>query len=109
MTGNGSTILTVGTLLSRAQDQGMRVRALVQGEWLEGVPVASDSHGVVLDHPDEGQYLVRLEAVMAVHYVRHPQAEEPAAATRVEQDEPTVRTGYAATSRPAVGPGRGDD
>lgn len=108
MTGNGSTILTVGTLLSRAQDQGMRVRALVQGEWLEGVPVASDSHGVVLDDPEEGQYLIRLEAVMAIHYVRHPQAEEPSA-TRVEQEEPTARTGYAAATRPAVGPGPGGD
>lgn len=107
MTSNGSTILTVGTLLSRAQDQGMRVRALVQGEWLEGVPVASDSHGVVLDDPQEGQYLIRLEAVTAVHYVRHPQHEEPPAPTRAEQEETTARTGYAATPRPAVGPGRG--
>jgi hypothetical protein len=105
---HGSTIFTVGTLLNRAQDQQMPVRALVQGNWLEGTPVASDSHGVVLDNPDEGQYLIRLDAITAVVYLRSPLTEDeqppaPAHTTATQTEEQRdVRTGYAPTARPAV-------
>ncbi|WP_104106715.1 hypothetical protein [Nocardioides sp. 616] len=113
MATHGSTIFTVGTLLNRAQDQGMPVRTLVQGNWLEGVPVASDSHGVVLDNPDEGQYLIRLDAITAVVYLRDPRTEDepapsaPTAHAAAQQDERDVRTGYAPSARPAVEAGAG--
>jgi len=70
MSGKGrSTLFTVGTLLRRAEDQGTYVRVLVQGAWLEGVPVGSDSMGVILDSP-HGQSLVRTELVAAVQFDR---------------------------------------
>ena len=62
-----STIFTVGTLLSRAQDAGVPVRVLVEGNWIAGTPVDSDGHGVVIDSP-EGQVLVRMGAISAVAY-----------------------------------------
>ncbi|MGN0065858.1 MAG: hypothetical protein ACI379_16605 [Nocardioides sp.] len=64
-----STLFTVGTLLRRAQDQGVSVRALVEGQWVDGVPVAADSMGVILDAPD-GQTLIRTEAITAVRFQR---------------------------------------
>ena len=36
MSGKGSTLFTVGTLLRHAQDAGAPVRLLVQGTWLDG-------------------------------------------------------------------------
>ncbi len=74
-----STIFTVGTLLSRAQDAGVPVRVLVEGNWIDGTPVDSDGHGVVLDSP-AGQVLVRMGAISAVAY----------APVVVEDEEPPV-------------------
>lgn len=73
-----STLFTVGTLLRRAQDQGVSVRALIDGQWVAGVPVAADSMGVILDAP-EGQTLVRTEAITAVQFQRGA-LEDPAPA-----------------------------
>lgn len=86
MSGRGSsTLFTVGTLLRRAQDQGTSVRALVEGQWVEGVPVAADSMGVILDAPD-GQTLVRTEAITAVQFQRGALEDpEPAPAQHAEE------------------------
>jgi hypothetical protein len=62
-----STLFTVGTLLSRAQDAGTPVRVLVEGVWVAGTPVESDGHGVILDGPS-GQFLVRTNAITVVAY-----------------------------------------
>ena len=82
-----STIFTVGTLLSRAQDAGVPVRVLVEGNWIGGTPVDSDGHGVVLDSP-LGQVLVRMGAISAVAYapvvVEDP--EPPADVTPVSEE-----------------------
>jgi hypothetical protein len=86
-----STLFTVGTLLSRARDGGAVVRVLVEGHWIEGVPVQSDGHGVVIDGP-EGSFLVRMEAVSAVSF---PQAPEPAAPPA----EPRARAHPAGSAR----------
>lgn len=69
MTKISSTMLSVGTLLRRAEDTGAHVRVLVQGSWLEGRVIGCDGMGAVLD-ADDGQSLVRLDTVSAVTFQR---------------------------------------
>jgi hypothetical protein len=64
---SSSTLYTVGTLLSRACDAAMPVRVLVEGNWLDGVPVSYDGHGVLLDSL-HGQFLVRVESISVVAF-----------------------------------------
>jgi hypothetical protein len=60
---------TIGTALSRAHDEGHAVEVLVEGHWLTGRIVGSDSMGVVLeDGPDH--CVVRLERITAVRVRR---------------------------------------
>ena len=68
-----STMLSVGTLLRRAEDTGAEVSVLVADSWLEGRVIGYDGLGAVLDDGD-GQALVRLDAVTAVRF-RHAQME----------------------------------
>jgi hypothetical protein len=70
MSGKGSTLFTVGTLLRHAQDAGAPVRLLVQGTWLDGRIVGADSLGVVLDDGNTQQVLVRLDSIVAVSFSR---------------------------------------
>jgi hypothetical protein len=70
MSGKGSTLFTVGTLLRHAQDAGAAVRLLVQGTWLDGRIVGADGHGVVLDDGNSQQVLVRLDSIVAVSFSR---------------------------------------
>jgi hypothetical protein len=69
MTKISSTMLSVGTLLRRAEDTGARVSILVEGNWLEGRVIGCDGLGAVLDEGD-GQALVRLDSVTAVRFQR---------------------------------------
>jgi hypothetical protein len=90
MSGRGSsTLFTVGTLLRRAQDTGVSVRALVEGQWVEGVPVAADSMGVILDDA-QGQTLVRTEAITAVKFQRSALEDQPPAHDPAPADEQIV-------------------
>ncbi len=112
MASQGSTIFTVGTLLNRAQDQGIPVRVLVEGVWIEGVPVASDGHGVIIDHEVDGQYLVRTTAITVVLYVRpDDEAPEPRPIDHQRRARAAAREaareGYAPTARKAVSAGSG--
>jgi hypothetical protein len=75
MTKLSSTMLSVGTLLRRAEDTGAEVSVLVTGSWLEGRVIGCDGLGAVLDDGD-GQALVRLDAVTAVRFCR-AQVERP--------------------------------
>ena len=75
MTKISSTMLSVGTLLRRAEDTGAEVSVLVAGSWLEGRVIGCDGLGAVLDDGD-GQALVRLDAVTAVRF-RRAQVEHP--------------------------------
>ncbi|MET1059944.1 MAG: hypothetical protein ABWX84_10115 [Nocardioides sp.] len=80
---SSSTLYTVGTLLSRAKDAAMPVRVLVEGNWLDGVPLNSDGHGVLLDS-GHGQFLVRLESISVVAFDPAPRTNEsPVPAPRV--------------------------
>ncbi len=69
MTKISSSMLSVGTLLRRAEDTGAPVTILVQGAWLEGRVIGCDGLGAVLDGED-GQALVRLDSVTAVRFQR---------------------------------------
>jgi hypothetical protein len=86
-----STIFTVGTLLSRAQDAGVPVRVLVEGNWIGGTPVDSDGHGVVIDSP-AGQVLVRMGAISAVAYapVVVEDQEQPVDVTPAAEEPPSA-------------------
>jgi len=65
-----STMLSVGTLLRRAEETGAEVRVLVEGCWLDGRVVGCDGLGAVLDDGNGQQALVRLESVAAVTFSR---------------------------------------
>ncbi|GAB3033539.1 hypothetical protein GCM10011376_30620 [Nocardioides flavus (ex Wang et al. 2016)] len=69
MTKVSSTMLSVGTLLRRAEDTGAQVSVLVQGTWLEGRVIGCDGLGAVVDD-GEAQALVRLDSVTAVRFRR---------------------------------------
>ena len=70
MTKMSSTMFSVGTLLRSAEDTGAEVKVLVQGEWLVGRVLGCDGHGAVLDGGEDGQFLVRLDSVVAVKFSR---------------------------------------
>ena len=70
MTKISSTMLSVGTLLRRAEETGTEVRVLVQGSWLDGRVIGCDGMGAVLDDGNGQQVLVRLDSVIAVAFSR---------------------------------------
>ena len=70
MTKISSTMLSVGTLLRRAEDTGTPVKILVEGYWIEGHVLGCDGLGAVLDDGAGNQSLVRLDQVAAVTFSR---------------------------------------
>ena len=61
-----STVYSMGTALSRAHDNGTDVEVLVGGQWLAGMVVAYDGHGVVLEGADRTHAVIRMESIQAV-------------------------------------------
>ena len=60
-----SMLYTIGTALDRAHQQGQPVDLLVEGAWVTGRVVATDSQGVVLqDGPSH--LIVRLDRIALV-------------------------------------------
>ncbi|HEX2893119.1 MAG TPA: hypothetical protein VHO29_03850 [Marmoricola sp.] len=57
---------TIGTALERARERGLLVEVLVDGHWLEGLVVASDGHGIVLENGGDDHCVIRLERVAVV-------------------------------------------
>jgi hypothetical protein len=66
MTALSSMQYTIGTALDRAKQGGLYVELLVENHWLEGLVVAADGHGVVLDNEGRDHCVVRLERISAV-------------------------------------------
>ena len=66
MVATSSMQYTIGTALGRAQEGGLLVEILVDNQWLDGLVVAVDGHGVVLDNESRDHYVVRLERISAV-------------------------------------------
>ena len=62
----GSSILTVGSALNRAEQDQARVEVLVQGQWIAGYVQGVDSHGAVLAGEGSEISVVKLELVAAV-------------------------------------------
>ena len=58
---NSSILYTIGTALSRAQENDVPVQVLVEGEWLSGRVAAVDGHGLVLHSDDLEHSVVRVE------------------------------------------------
>jgi len=63
---SGSTIYTMGTALSRAEQLGIQVEVLVGGEWLSGCIAGNDGVGLVLTSNREEHSVVRIESINAV-------------------------------------------
>lgn len=63
----GSTmLLTVGTALDRAKEEGLVVRVNVSGEWVTGRVINSDGHGVAILEQSGDLCVVRHDSVMGV-------------------------------------------
>jgi hypothetical protein len=89
---NGSTILTIGTALSRAEQAGATVSALVQGQWISGRVLGIDGHGVVLANGEGESAVLRLEHV-AVIRIEDAAIEEPTPETQEKQQVFTMGAG----------------
>ena len=63
---SSSILYTIGTALSRAQENDVPVQVLVEGQWLSGRVAAVDGHGLVLHSDDLEHSVVRVERVSAV-------------------------------------------
>lgn len=66
MSTGSSMQYTIGTALERAREGGLLVEVLVDNHWLDGLVVASDGLGVVLDNEGRDHCVVRLERISAV-------------------------------------------
>ena len=58
-----SSVLTIGSALTRAQQDEIEVAVLVQGEWFHGQVQGLDGHGLVLDDGQGHDLIVRLDHV----------------------------------------------
>lgn len=72
-----TTILTVGTALRHAHDQGAPVHVLVGTTWLDGTVDDVDGEGVVLSSPDGERTVVRIAGITAVRIRRAAEASRP--------------------------------
>ncbi len=61
-----SMLLTVGHAIDRAKEQGMTVRMNVGGDWITGVIVSSDGHGVAMLEPNGELCVARHDAISCV-------------------------------------------
>jgi hypothetical protein len=61
-----STLYTIGTALSRAQDSEVAVELLVTGQWIHGHVSALDGHGVVLHGTNDELSIIRMGSIDAV-------------------------------------------
>jgi len=86
-----STLLTVGHAIDRAKDQGVTVRMNVGGEWVTGVIVSSDGHGVAMLEPSGELCVARHDAISCVRLPYGTAAEDESERT---------------TSRPGPAPSR---
>ena len=89
---NGSTVLTIGTALSRAEQAGASVSALVQGQWISGRVLGIDGHGVVLANGEGESAVLRLEHI-AVIRIEDAAVAEPEDAQDQEQQVFTMGAG----------------
>ena len=108
MTKMSSAMLSVGTLLRRAEDTGAEVSVLVQGSWIRGRVLGCDGFGAVLDEGD-AQSLVRLESVKAVRFQRAEVEDADLGDVRAHgtADRGPIEAGPVSVPRPASGGAHG--
>ena len=70
MSYDSSMIYTMGTALSRAQEDHTHVEVLVEGVWLSGSVVLHDGVGVVLDSGEE-HAVVKVDRIGAIRVRGH--------------------------------------
>jgi hypothetical protein len=88
-----STLYTIGTALSRAEQLGTPVEVLVAGQWLSGRIVATDGMGLVLNSEDEEHSVVRMESISAVRiFTPAPVGPQIAAAEAIARPMPCPRS-----------------
>jgi hypothetical protein len=77
-----SMMYTMGTALNRAMDFDIPVQILVGGQWLSGMILAVDGHGVVIDNGGTEHAVIKVEHISAVKLMAMaPMREEIAVAT----------------------------
>ncbi len=74
-----SMLLTVGSALDRAKEDGLVVRLHIGGEWVVGRIVSSDGHGVAVLEASGDICVVRQEAISCVRLPAHAASQEPSA------------------------------
>jgi hypothetical protein len=89
---NSSTIYTMGTALSRAEQLGVRVEVLVGGQWLAGFIVANDGVGLVLNSDGEEHSVVRIEGISAVRVLTPAPMSQPLPAASQARPMPRPRS-----------------
>lgn len=85
-----SQIFTIGTALRRAEDNGVPVEVLVEGQWLRGNIAGLDGDGLVLVTPERTQCVVRNAHISVVRILADLSFDE-------EPSEPQ-ETSYTASS-----------
>ncbi|MCW2760546.1 MAG: hypothetical protein JWR85_747 [Marmoricola sp.] len=61
-----SALLTVGHAIDRAKSAGMTVRMNIGGEWVTGVIVSSDGHGVAMLEPNGELCVARHDSISCI-------------------------------------------
>jgi hypothetical protein len=61
-----SMLYTMGMALDRAQENGLNVRVLVDGSWIEGHIAAYDGTGLVMESFDGMHSVIKAERIAAV-------------------------------------------
>jgi hypothetical protein len=108
MTRMSSAMLSVGTLLRRAEDTGAEVSVLVEGTWIRGRVIGCDGLGAVLDEGD-AQSLVRLDSVTAVRFQRDQVEDADPSDVRPQRaaDRGPIEAGPVTVPRPSAGGAHG--
>lgn len=100
-----STLYTIGTALSRAQDSEVAVDLLVTGQWIHGHVSALDGHGVVLHGTDDELAIIRMGSIDAVRVAQAAAFEgRPQVEARSSGADPTMAGDHA---RPMPAPAAG--
>ena len=85
---SNSTVFTIGSALRQAENDGVPVRLMVDGEWFDGEVAGLDGDGVLLESPD-GEVVVRLTSISVVRLVRMAQEAQPAPVAAAPAPTPT--------------------
>ncbi len=98
-----SLILTIGSALTRAEQDGTEVAILVQGEWFRGRVRGRDGHGLVLDDGQGHDLVVRLEHIAVLQIDQ----EQDSWASEGADGDAALPSGHPDVPRPRAADGSG--